>query len=231
MKNNFGDRTLIVSLGGSVIVPNEVDTIFLKNFRRVILDFIKNGGRAVIVAGGGGTNKKYNAAAQKIVKIKNIDLDWLGIAATKLNAELLRVIFGEAVYGKVAVDPTVKIKTNKKIIIAAGWLPGCSSDKDAILWAKNFGAKKVVNLSNIDYVYDKDPNKFKDAKPLKNLKWAAYRKIVGNKWIPRMHAPFDPIASHLAEKWGMEVVIIKANNLNNFRGFLRERGFSGSILN
>ena len=223
-------KTLIVSLGGSVIVPDEVYTIFLKNFRRVILDFIKNGGRAVIVAGGGEINKKYNAAAQKAAKIKNVDLDWLGIAATKLNAELVRAIFGEMAYKKVAIDPTEKIKTNKKIIIASGWLPGCSSDKDAVLWAKNFGAKTVVNLTNTNYIYDKDPNKFKDAKPLKNLKWAEYRKMVGNKWIPRMHAPFDPIASQLAEKRGMEVVIMKANHLNNFRGFLLGRNFKGSVL-
>lgn len=223
-------RTLIVSLGGSVIVPDEVDTVFLKKFRRVILDFIKNGGRAVIVAGGGGTNKKYNAAAQKIEKIKNVDLDWLGIAVTRLNAELIRVIFGNAAYGKVVINPTEKIKTNKKIIIAAGWLPGCSSDKDAILWAKNFGAKKVVNLSNIDYVYDKDPKKFKNAKPLKNLEWAEYRKMVGSKWIPRMHAPFDPIASQSAEKWGMEVVIMKANYLDNFNDFLKGREFKGSVI-
>lgn len=211
-------------------MPDEVDTVFLKKFRRVILDFIKNGGRAVIVAGGGGTNKKYNAAAQKIEKIKNVDLDWLGIAVTRLNAELIRVIFGNAAYGKVVINPTEKIKTNKKIIIAAGWLPGCSSDKDAILWAKNFGAKKVVNLSNIDYVYDKDPKKFKNAKPLKNLEWAEYRKMVGSKWIPRMHAPFDPIASQSAEKWGMEVVIMKANYLDNFNDFLKGREFKGSVI-
>jgi uridylate kinase len=223
-------KTLIVSLGGSVIVPDEVDTIFLKNFRRVILNFIKNGGRAVIVAGGGGTNKRYNAAANKVAKIKNIDLDWLGIAATKLNAELARIIFGEAAYEKVAVDPTQKIKTNKKIIVASGWLPGCSSDKDAILWAKNFGAKEAVNLTNTDYIYDKDPKKFKDARPLKNLKWGQYRKMVGNKWIPRMHAPFDPIASQLAEKWGMEVVIMKANHLNNFSNFLKGKKFKGSVI-
>ncbi|MFH2136772.1 MAG: UMP kinase, partial [Patescibacteria group bacterium] len=130
----------------------------------------------------------------------------------------------------VVINPTEKIKTNKKIIIAAGWLPGCSSDKDAILWAKNFGAKKVVNLSNIDYVYDKDPKKFKNAKPLKNLKWAEYRKMVGSKWIPRMHAPFDPIASQSAEKWGMEVVIMKANYLDNFNDFLKGREFKGSVI-
>ena len=223
-------KTLIVSLGGSVIVPNEVDTIFLKKFRALIFNFIKGGGRAVIVAGGGGTNKKYNQAAQKAAKIKNVDLDWLGIAATKLNAELIRVIFGKMAYEKVVVNPTVKIKTNKKIIVAAGWMPGCSSDNDAILWAKNLGAKKVINLSNIDYVYDKDPHKFKDARPLKNLEWAEYRKMVGSKWIPRMHAPFDPIASQLAEKWGMEVIIIKGHNLNNLRSFLQGKEFKGSIL-
>jgi len=211
-------------------VPDEVDTIFLKNFRRVILDFIKNGNRAVIVAGGGGTNKKYNAAAQKAAKIKNVDLDWLGIAATKLNAELLRVIFGAAAYEEVAVDPTKKIKMNKKIIIASGWLPGCSSDKDAILWAKNFGATSVVNLTNIDYIYSKDPKKFKDAKRLEKIKWAEYRKMVGNKWIPRMHAPFDPIASGLAEKLGMEVIIMEANHLNNFKKFLKGEGFRGSVI-
>ncbi len=223
-------KTLIVSLGGSVIVPERVDTIFLKKFRKTILDFVKRGNRAVIVAGGGGTNKKYNAAANKVAKIKNIDLDWLGIATTKLNAELLRVIFGEAAYLKVAVDPTRKIKTNKKIIVAAGWMPGCSSDNDAVLWAKNFGAKKVINLSNIDYIYDKDPKKFKNARPLKDLKWAEYRKMVGSEWIPRMHAPFDPIASCLAEKWKMEVVIMKANRLDNFNNFLREKEFKGSVI-
>lgn len=223
-------KTLIVSLGGSVIVPEEVDTIFLKKFRKTILDFTKSGRRAVIVAGGGGTNKKYNAAAQKASKIKNIDLDWLGIAATKLNAELLRVIFGEAAYEKVVVEPTKKIKTNKKIIIAAGWLPGCSSDKDAVLWAKNFGAKYVVNLTNTEYIYDKNPQKFKNARPIKNLKWAEYRKMFGKKWVPRMHVPFDPIASRFAEKWKMEVVIMKANHLNNFKKVLGGEKFKGSVI-
>ncbi len=230
MKSNFKDEVLVISLGGSAIVPDGVDTIFLKKFREFIFNFTKNGGRAVIVAGGGGTNKKYNQAAQKVAKIKNIDLDWLGIAATKLNAELIRVILGEKAYEKVVVDPTVKIKTNKKIIVAAGWQPGCSSDKDAVLWAKSFGAKRVVNLTNIDYVYDKDPHKFSNARPLKNLKWAEYRKMVGSKWIPRMHAPFDPIASQLAEKWGMEVAIMRGTDLNNFENFLKGKKFKGSVI-
>ncbi len=223
-------QTLIVSLGGSVIVPNEVDEIFLKKFRRLILNFIKRGGRVVIVAGGGGTNKKYNQAAQKVAEIKSVDLDWLGIAATKLNAELLRVIFGKQAYEKVAVNPTHKIETKKKIIIASGWLPGCSSDKDAVLWAKNVGAGAVVNLTNIDYVYDKDPKKFKNAKPLKILGWEGYKKLIGGRWVPRMHAPFDPVASRLAEKWGIEVVVMRGTDLKNLENFLRGKRFRGSVI-
>jgi uridylate kinase len=223
-------KTLIISLGGSVIVPDGVDTIFLKKFCRLVFNFIRNGGRVVIVAGGGSTNKKYNQAAQEVAKILSVDLDWLGIAATKLNAELLRVVFKKAAHDFVAVNPTEKIKTKKKIIIASGWLPGCSSDKDAVLWAKNFGAKRVINLTNTGYIYDKDPNKFRDAKPLKNLKWAEYRKMVGDKWIPRMHAPFDPIASRLAEKWGIEVAVMRGGDLNNFERFLKGKKFKGSVI-
>lgn len=222
-------QTVVISLGGSTIVPNEIDVEFLKEFSGLIFNFVKNGGRAVIVAGGGFTNRKYNEAVQKIVKASDLDLDWLGIAATKLNAELLRIIFGRAAYPKVVINPTEKIKTSKKIIIGAGWMPGCSSDNDAILWAKNLGAKTVINLTNIDYIYDKDPREFKDAKPFKNLSWKEYKKIVGGKWIPRMHAPFDPVASRLAEKLGIKVIIMKAG-LENFKNFLENKEIIGSVL-
>lgn len=223
-------KTLVISLGGSVIVPDEVDTIFLKKFRDFILSLARSGNQVVVVVGGGRTNKKYNQAAQKVAKISDVDLDWLGIAATKFNAEMLRAIFGRTAHEKVAVNPTERLKTNKKIIVASGWLPGCSSDKDAVLWAKNLGAKKVVNLTNTDYICDKDPKKFKNAKPFKNLTWREYKKLIGNKWIPRMHAPFDPVASCLAEKWGIEVAVMRGTDLNNFKNFLEGKNFKGSVI-
>lgn len=229
IKRNHKDRVLVISLGGSVIVPNEVDTIFLKKFRGLVLNFTKKGGRAVIVAGGGFTNKKYNQAVGEMRKATSRDMDWLGIAATKLNAELLRVIFGEAAHKKVIDNPTKKIKTAKKIIIGSGWLPGCSSDKDAVLWARNMGTKTVVNFSDIDYIYDKDPKKFKNAKPLRKLSWREYKKLIGNKWIPRMHAPFDPVAARLAERLDIKVVVIN-RDINNFKSFLSDHAFRGSEL-
>jgi uridylate kinase len=127
-------------------------------------------------------------------------------------------------------DPTEKIDFKKKILLAAGWKPGCSTDYDAVLLAENFGIKKLVNLTNIDYVYDKDPRKFKDAKKIEKISWKDFIKIVGDKWDPGLNAPFDPIASKESEKIGLEVAIINGKNLNNFEKYLNDEQFIGTII-
>jgi len=218
-------RTIIISLGGSTIVPQDIDIEFLKEFKKTI-DSSKD--RFVIVCGGGFTNKVYNRAAQEIAKISNEDLDWIGIRATKLNAELIRSVFAKDAYEEVIDDPEKPVKTNKRIIIAAGYKPGCSSDKDAVLLAKNFNANTIINMSNIDYDYDKDPNKHKDAKPIQHTTWNEFQKLVGTKWSPRLHSPFDPIASRLAKELSMKVIILKGNN--NLRNLLQNRPYIGTTI-
>lgn len=223
-------KTIVVSLGGSLIVPDGIDVGFLKNFRNLVLGFIKKNNKIIIVCGGGSVNRKYNAAAKEIRRINDNDLDWLGIACTKLNAELVRCIFSEDAYEKVVNNPTEKIKTNKNVIVASGWKPGWSSDYDAVLLAKNFGSNTLINLTNIDYVYDKDPAKFPDARPMTEIKWKDYRKIVGDKWIPRLNAPFDPVASKEAEKLKLKVMIANGKNLDNLKNIFDEKKFIGTLI-
>lgn len=223
-------KTTIVSLGGSIIVPEEINAKFLKKFRKLILSFIKKGNRVVLVCGGGNTNQEYLTAARRIAKISNRNLDWIGIRATKLNAELLRAVFGDTAYGEVLMNPTRKVKTNKKIIIASGWKPGWSTDFDAVLWAKTFGAKRVINLSNIYYVYDKDPRKYKHAKPIKNISWKAFLQQFGGAWKPRMHKPFDPIASKKAKQQGIMVIISKGTDIRNVKRILENKKFKGTVI-
>jgi len=225
-------KTLIISLGGSIIIPKPdvVNIPFLKKFRRIILDFAKKGNRAVIITGGGKINKFYNQSAQKIAKVSHKDLDWMGITFTKVNAELVRGIFGSHAYPEVITNPTKKVKTDKKIIIGCGWKPGCSSDRIAVLIAKKLKADTILNLTNIDYVYTADPRKDKTAKPIKNLTWNEYKKLISDKWIPRMSTPFDPVASRLAQKLGLKVAIMKGTNLPNFKNFLSSRKFKGTLI-
>jgi uridylate kinase len=212
-----------------LIVPNEIDISFLKEFKEVILDFVSRGNKFIIVCGGGRTCRKYNDAAKSIVNPSNEDLDRLGIKATELNAELLRVIFGKKAYSKVELDYNKK-NLKFQILLSCGFLPGTSSDYDAVLWAKNYRADYAVNLTNVDYIYDKDPNKFSDAKKLENLDWKTMQKIVGTKWAAGMQFPFDPIATKIASKLKLKVVFLNGKNIENFRKFLKGEEFVGSVI-
>ncbi len=224
-------KTVIFSLGGSLIVPKGIiDIKFLKEFKRFILTLLDNKYRVVLIAGGGGICRYYNDEAKKITAIKNENLDLIGIAATKLNAELIRSIFSDYAYFKVIANPYTKIKTNKKIIVASGWKPGFSSDKDAVIWAKNFKGELVINLSNIDFVYNKDPRKYSDAKPIKEISWTDFRKIGGNKWLPGKSWPFDPVASRLAQQFKLKVIVINGQKIKNLKNCLMGKNFKGTII-
>lgn len=230
MAKKENDKFCVLSLGGSLIVPDEIDYKFIKKFKELIKKKAGTGNRFIIVCGGGGLNKKYNEAGGKVRKLSNNELDWIGIHATRYNAEFIRILFGNLAYDKIAANPHKKFKTNKPIIIGAGYKPGWSSDYDAVHLAKTYGAKKVANLSNIDYVYDKDPGKYKNAVPIKNINWRDFRKIVGDKWKPRMNKPFDPIASKEAEKLGLGVAILNGKNLDNLNNYLDGKKFIGTVI-
>lgn len=223
-------KTFIISLGGSLIAPPEgIDWKFLKSFRTLILKQIKKGQKFYLVAGGGATCRKYNEAASKIKKIKPSDLDWLGIHASRLNAHLIKTIFSEQAHQKIIKNPTIHMTNNKKIIVGGGWKPGWSTDYVATIIAQEYNVNTVINLSNIQYAYDKDPKKYKDAKKIEKIDWKNFRKIVGNKWTPGLNMPFDPIASHKAELLKLKV-IIAGRNLKNLSNILENKKFKGTII-
>lgn len=218
---------LVVSVGGSLIVPESIDTDFLFEFKKIILNQNK---KFIIICGGGKTARKYQEAVKGITNLTGDDLDWLGIQGTRLNAYLMRTIFKEVACSRIVKNPTEKISFNEKILIASGWKPGFSTDYDAVLLAKNFGVKKLINLTNVDYVYDRDPQKFKDAKSIKEISWEKFRKLLPKKWDPGLNTPFDPIAAREAEKMGLEVVVMNGKKLRNFEDYLEGKDFIGTKI-
>jgi uridylate kinase len=226
MKNSI----YVISLGGSLVVPEEIDIKFLKNFKALIEKFIQKGKKFIIIVGGGKTARKYQKAAKSIVEVDHKDLDWLGIHSTRLNAHLLRTIFKKDAYFRVIKNPKEKINFKEKILIAAGWKPGFSTDYDAVLLAKTYNSKIILNLTNVDYVYEKDPDKFKKAKFFKEILWPDYLKLIDNQWLPGMSAPFDPLASRLAQKLKLEVVILNGRKLKNLENYLLGKKFKGTII-
>ncbi len=224
--------TLVISVGGSLVVPNGgIDTDFLKGFKRVLEAHAKNGWRFVIVVGGGGTARHYQQAAGAIGEVTRDDLDWLGIHSTRLNGHLMRTVFRKIAHPVMFKDPTRVPKTwHGRVLVAAGWKPGWSTDYVATRIAKRLGGRLVVNLSNIDYLCDKDPNKHKDAKPICDITWKEFRRIVGSKWDPGMNVPFDPVASRLADQSKIQVVIANGKRLDNLDKLLRGESFVGTVV-
>ena len=222
------EETIILSVGGSIIIPEKIDSGFVKKF----VGLVNRHGdkRFVIVCGGGHIARYYRDTAKKLNKVSDEDLDWVGIKATKLNAEFIRSVFGSLAYEKVVDDPTAKISTEKRVIIAAGWKPGCSTDMDAVYLAENFNASMLINLSNIEYVYDKDPRKFKDACKKERLTWKEFRSIVGDKWTPGLNAPFDPVAAKQSEKIGLKVIIANGKDIDNLDNILAGKKFRGTVV-
>ncbi|MBI4457448.1 UMP kinase [Candidatus Uhrbacteria bacterium] len=222
---------IVLSLGGSLIVPKEgIDTAFLKKFRALILRHAAKGRRFVIICGGGTTARDYQKAAGKVTPLTRDDLDWIGIHATRLNAHLLRTIFRGNAHPRIITDPHEEMPTLKPIVIGAGWRPGCSTDFDAVLLARQYGAATLVNLSNIAYVYDKDPRVNADAAPITALSWKEFRKRFGGRWDPGLNSPFDPVAAREAQKLKMRVVIADGRDFKNLDRILAGKDCKGTVI-
>ncbi len=217
-------EVIVISLGGSIINQGEINISFLKKFKKLIMSREE---KFIIICGGGKPVRDYQKASKEL-EIDTEGRDWIGIAGTMFNAELVKELFGKEAYVDALQEPQ-KIEFDK-VIVAGGWKPGCSTDKDAILWAEKFNSGKVFNLSNIDMVYDKDPNKYKDAKPFKKITWDEYKEKITSKWSPGLNTPFDPIASKLAADIKLKVYIINGRELDRLEKALNNKEFIGTII-
>lgn len=233
MASSEPDERIIVSLGGSLLVPEAIDIAFVKAFKKLILEEIKLGRRFILVTGGGKIARRYIEAAGEVSRITDDDKDWLGIHATRMNAHFIRTVFRAHAHPKINTNPHDLedfYGAKEAILVAGGWRPGHSTDFNAVVLGKYLGAKRIINLSNIDAVYDRDPKQFPDAQPIRNIDWQGFRAIVGDVWDPGMNTPFDPIAAKLAQEEAMEVAILNGRNLENLKRYLSGDTFVGTVI-
>jgi uridylate kinase len=226
-------ETIVMSVGGSLIVPDAIDTVFLTNFRNLIEQQIAlSGRRFIIIAGGGKTARRYQDAAAQVTELDPEDLDWMGIHATRLNGHLLRTIFRDMAYPVMITNPdeSADVPQDTSLIVASGYRPGSSTDLRAVQIAAHRGAHKLVNLSNIDYVYTADPRLNPEAEKIEEIGWADFRKLIPDEWNPGLSSPFDPVAARAAEAAGIEVSIINGGKIEELEHYLNGEPFIGTRI-
>ena len=223
---------IIVSVGGSLIAPDSIDTSFLRDFTRLIHEEVRKGRRFVLIAGGGKTARHYQEAAAEITELAPDDLDWLGIHATRLNGHLLRTVLRDVAHPVIITNPdeVADVPREAPVIVAAGYRPGASTDLRAVQIARTAGARTLVNLSNIDFVYRTDPRTDPQAEPLKEISWSDFRALLPASWTPGLSAPFDPVAAQAAEMSGMEVAVLHGRHLEELAHYLDHEPFRGTRI-
>jgi len=224
-------KVIVVSLGGSLIVPDEVDIKFLSEFKRVIL---KNTNRYkfVVVCGGGSVARKYISALRQAGASEKFQ-GLSGISATRMNARFMNYFFNiNPEYGIPHSMKILRKYSKKQDIVFCGALEykeKQTSDSSAAEIAKNLKAS-FVNLSNVAGLYDKDPNTKKDAKLISKISWNDfYRMANRQKFRPGQHFILDQTASKIIMKSKIRTYLL-GKNLKEFASFLKNKKFKGTIV-
>ncbi len=223
-------KVITISLGGSQIIPKEINLQYLREFKKILLKN-SNKYKFIIVCGGGNIARKYISALKK-EKINTKLQSLAGISATRMNARFMNYLFN--------IDPKMGIPhTTKKLkqyvkkqqITFCGALeykPNQTSDSTAAEIAKAFKSK-FINITNIKGLYTKNPKKFKNAKFIPEITWEKFDKMANkSKFQPGQHFVLDQTASKIILKNKIPTYIL--GNLKELNNLLNNKNFSGTII-
>ena len=224
-------KVLVLSLGGSLIIPDEIDTEFIKNFKKVILKNTKKY-KFVIVCGGGSIARKYISALEEL-EINEKLQGFSGISATRMNARFMTYFFGRDANKGVPHDMK-DIKNLLKIydVVFCGALRYAKNETSDGTSAKlaNYFNTIFINLTNVDGLYNKNPKKYKNARLIEKISWKNFQKIANeNKFKPGQHFVLDQKASEIILKNKIPTYII-GKNLKQLNNFLQNKKFTGTII-
>lgn len=218
---------IIISLGGSIVSTQPDNPTIRKQYADFLLGLAQTQVVAVIVGGGYRARQAIDQAKATTPHLTNDELDQIGIQATQANAAIMQELCGSP---DPLIDPHFILPSEPGLLFGAGWIPGRSTDYDAVLLAVTNGVDTVYNLSNISKIYSADPKTNPTAQPLDEITWERLRAMVGDNWTPGLNMPFDPIAAKLAEEHGLTVKVMHGGDLTNIQAAINGGPFTGTII-
>lgn len=216
----------VISLGGSIIVPNYIDLKFLKKFKKAIL---KQKNKIVICTGGGSTARNY-ISVLKQEDIDKVQLDWMGIEITRVNARLVASFIGDAndMIPR-SEEEVAALLEQYDIVVCGGLRPGQTSDGATAMIAMRLKAERIINMTNVDGLFTKDPKKYKGAKFVPKLSHKEFLAIIKKiSYKPGQHFVLDKVAADIAADQSIEVVILKG--VDNLEKCLQGKKFKGTVI-
>lgn len=220
---------VVVSIGGSILVPGENDADFIRKLA-VMLKEVSKEVQVAVVCGGGKTARYYAQIANDLGG-DTYDQDILGIATTRMNAQLLALALGDMPETISAdVEEVAKASAPGKIVVMGGTEPGHTTDAVSSMLAASLKADRIVNGTSVDAVYTADPRKDPLAKKITRMTIDELGEIVYKEHGAAKSSVFDPLGVKLAKENKMDILIVDGRNLDELRNAILGKEISGTFV-
>jgi len=221
-------ETIVISIGGSIVLSEEADVSFFNELKTLLKKLSKDF-KLYLVVGGGKTARTYIKLGRKFNFDEDL-LDEIGINVTKVNAKLLANIL-EISIGKIP-DTTDEAKDlEDPIVVMGGTTPGHSTDMVGAELAEKTNASKFIIATNVDGVYDKDPNKYNDAKQIKEISIKQLIDEYGTDWdAAGKNIVIDGPALEIINSAKIPTFVLNGKRLDQLERAITNQQFDGTVI-
>ncbi len=219
---------IVISLGGSVVLSEEADVNFFKKLTNMFEKLSKKY-KIYLVIGGGKIARAYIKLGREL-KFDEKTLDEIGIDITRLNAKLLTNILGIS-NKKIPFTTAEAKKINKPIVVMGGTTPGHSTDMVGAELAEKVKADRYIIATNVDGVYDKDPNKYSDAIQLKEVSIQDLINEYGTGWeMAGKNVVIDGPALKIIKRAKLRTYVVNGKKLDQLQKSILDQSFNGTKI-
>jgi len=223
---------VVVSIGGSVLLTGEADTEYFVE----LADLLHRVGaqRPLVVTVGGGRTAREYIRLGRALGLTEFELDEVGIEVTRLHARLLAARVGPPTpaHPPTTVPAVVEQLRSGSPVILGGTEPGHTTDGVAALVAVRIRAARVVNATNVDGVYDRDPHAHPDARRIERMTWPEFRAMVqaGTSGEAGQNFLFDRLGVDALARAEIPLLVVPGRDLPNLEDAIVGRPCRGSRI-
>lgn len=198
---------IVVAIGGSILLK-EYDCKKFQEYSAILKDLAKEH-EIFVVIGGGKPAREYISVVRDL-GAGEAQCDDIGIEVTRINAKLMLSALGNAAYQRVPhnFQEALEFSAAGKIIVMGGTEPAHSTDAVSAILAEYVNADKLINLTSVDGMYTKDPNKFDDAELVPEITATDLLDFLSDKEVKAGTYEFiDNTAVQMIKRSNLETII------------------------
>ncbi len=227
--HNSRKKRIVIKLSGSIF-SQDTNHDSIKDYAQMLID-ISNNIQPIVIAGGGKIARHYIDLARSLGS-DEANLDIIGIEVSRLNAKLLIAALGDQAYSQVPknLEEVAIAVASGKIVIAGGLHPGQSTNATSALIAETSKASGFVNSTDVDGIYDSDPNVNPNARLFKEITVNECMEILrSERTVAGTYDLMDIIALKVIERSKIPTRVIRSD-VGNIRDAIDGKDIGTKII-